>query len=229
MIKGDWEHKNRVIEYLTNTHGFLERFTHLDNVYYIITGKGLKQIKGDDTVANNGKGETVKKREKRILEYLEDSIKPKKKKEITKYLKRYEPLINYDVTYQTLRELEERGEVEHYQIKRVNYYHLPLKGVKEVLESESDPVETTDETLQPTETLEEETETRDVVVHEPVEILNKPEPSEPVDYDDLTTGQILDLIINTYKELPPQIQNQTQLVIDPRLRNIKLSIPLEGL
>lgn len=111
MIKGDWEHKNRVIEYLTNTHGFLERFTHLDNVYYIITGKGVKQIKGEDTVANNGKGETVKKREKRILEYLEDSIKPKKNKEITKYLKRFEPLINYDVTYQTLRELEERGEI----------------------------------------------------------------------------------------------------------------------
>ena len=36
-----------------------ERFTHLDNVYYIITGKGVKQIKGEDTVANNGKGEIV--------------------------------------------------------------------------------------------------------------------------------------------------------------------------
>lgn len=206
--------------------------------------KAKNMIKGDDTVANNGKGETVKKREKRILEYLEDSIKPKNKKEITKYLKRYEPLINYDVTYQTLREMEERGEVEHYQIKRVNYYHLPLKGVKEVLEE--DPVEITDETLTP-----RETQAQDVIVHEPVEVLNEPQTSEPEhgthnthiiplvlnepqtsepsDYDVLTTGQILDLVINAYKELPPQIQNQTQLVIDPRLRNIKLSIPLEGL
>jgi len=36
MIKGDWEHKNRVIEYLTNTHGFLERFTHLDNETWLL-------------------------------------------------------------------------------------------------------------------------------------------------------------------------------------------------
>lgn len=218
FIKGDWEHKNRVIDYLSNTHGFIKRELHLDNFFYMLTEKGFKLFENreSETVVNKLKSELVLHREKLITECLITG-KELDKKEICNYLKQFDSKINYDMTYQALTVMVEDKTVNVRKRNRVNYYSLPKERVKAILPEGDESDDDSDED----DLLNEKP-------HEPIGSIFSCLDGDIALSDKVTPtpGQVLDLMLITYERLPSTIKENAELNIDPELKTIQLSIPL---